>query len=128
IRDAAGEIVELRCTADFDSTDRKVKGVIHWVSRPHALRAEVRLYDRLFAVPDPNAREFREQINPESIERIEDALLEPGLAEAGPEARYQFERLGYFCADRIDSKPGAPVFNRTVTLRDTWARLSQGGS
>jgi glutaminyl-tRNA synthetase len=121
IKNAAGEITELCCTADFD-TSRKVKGVIHWVSAEHAIRAEVRLYDRLFRVPDPNSREFDSQLNPESMQLVSEALLEASLHNAPAGARYQFERLGYFCVDSHDSQPDALVFNRTVTLRDTWAR------
>lgn len=125
VKDTEGRVIELRCTAD--RTERKVKGVIHWVSAAHAVNAEVRLYDRLFRVPDPNSREFREQINPDSIEVIPDALLEPSLQDARPGTRYQFERLGYFCVDSNDSRPDRLVFNRTVTLRDTWAKLGQHG-
>ena len=121
IKDAAGEITELRCTADFD-TCRKVKGVIHWVSAEHAIRAEVRLYDRLFRVPDPNSREFHSQLNPESMQSVPEALLEASLHNAPAGARYQFERLGYFCVDSHDAHPHPLVFNRTVTLRDTWAK------
>jgi len=131
IHDDSGRVVELRCSHDPESrsgganADRKVKGILHWVSAEHALRAEVRLYDRLFRVPDPSGSNFREHLNPGSIQVIGEALLEPGLREASAEDRFQFERLGYFCADRLDSRPGQPVFNRTVTLRDTWAKLEK---
>jgi len=130
VKDDAGDVVELRCSYDpatrgGDAPDgRKVKATLHWVSAAHAVTAEVRLYDRLFTVEAPGAgeRDFREELNPQSLEVIRDARLEPSLAEAEPGTGVQFERLGYFCADP-DSKPGAPVFNRTVTLKDTWARM-----
>ncbi|MDB6026144.1 MAG: glnS [Verrucomicrobiales bacterium] len=132
IKDAAGKITELRCTADLDSKSggptagRKVKGTIHWVSAKHAVDAEVRLYDRLFTVPEPDAQgDFKQFINPHSLEVIT-AKLEPGLKEAKAEERYQFERLGYFCLDKDSQSTIAnsqkPIFNRTITLRDTWAR------
>jgi glutaminyl-tRNA synthetase len=130
IKDAAGKIVELRCTADLDSktggstAGRKVKGTIHWVSAPHATDAEVRLYDRLFTAPEPDADgDFKKNLNPHSLEVVT-AKCEPSLAEAKPELRYQFERLAYFCLDK-SSQPGKPVFNRTITLKDTWAKESQ---
>jgi glutaminyl-tRNA synthetase len=125
VKDAAGRVTELRCTFDPDHT-RKVKGTIHWVSAPKAVTAEVRLYDHLFNVenPDdaPEGGTFLDNLNPNSLEIIKDAKLEPSLANAEPGARYQFERVGYFYADPIDSKPGKPVFNRTATLRDSWAK------
>ncbi len=109
----------------------KVKGNLHWVSAAHAYPAEVRLYDRLFAVPAPGARregdapelerDFLDDLNPAS-KTVITAMLEPALKDAQPEQRFQFERHGYFAADRIDSKPGAPVFNRTVTLKDSWGK------
>ncbi|HLU77875.1 MAG TPA: glutamine--tRNA ligase, partial [Burkholderiales bacterium] len=101
----------------------KVKGNIHWLSAAHAYESEVRLYDRLFRVPHPGAgdRDFLDDINPDS-RKVITAYLEPGLKEAQPEERFQFERHGYFVADRVDSEPGAPVFNRAVTLRDSWAK------
>jgi glutaminyl-tRNA synthetase len=130
IKDAAGKIVELRCTADLDSktggstAGRKVKGTMHWVSAPHATDAEVRLYDRLFTAPEPDADgDFKKNLNPHSLEVVT-AKCEPSLAEAKPELRYQFERLAYFCLDK-SSQPGKPVFNRTITLKDTWAKESQ---
>ena len=130
IKDEDGEIVELRCTYDPQSRGgsspdgRKVKGTIHWVSAPHALDAEVRLYDRLFDVPNPSAEEdFSEHLNPNSLEILSNSKLEPGLADARPDDRYQFERQGYFCADAKGSTKNRLVFNRTVTLRDTWAKI-----
>ncbi len=129
IKDDAGEVVELRCTYDpetrgGDSPDgRKVKATLHWVSAAHALGAEVRLYDHLFNRPDPGADgDFLDDLNPDSLEVIEDARLEPSIATFGPGDRFQLERLGYFCIDP-DSGPGKPVLNRAVTLRDTWARV-----
>jgi glutaminyl-tRNA synthetase len=130
VKDAAGKVVELRCTADLESksggatSSRKIKGTIHWVSAPHAVEAEVRLYDRLFTVPEPDAEgEFTKHLNPHSLEVLT-AKCEPSLAQAKPELRYQFERLGYFALDTISS--GAkPVFNRTIPLRDAWAKEMQ---
>jgi glutaminyl-tRNA synthetase len=127
VKDAAGNVTELRCTADLDSksggatSSRKVKGTIHWVSASHAIDAEVRLYDRLFTVPEPDGDgDFKAFLNPNSLETVA-AKCEPSLADAAPETRYQFERLGYFVLDP-DSKPGTLVFNRTMTLKDTWAK------
>ena len=132
VKDAAGNVAELRCTADLDSrtggptAGRKVKGTIHWVSAAHALDAEVRLYDRLFTVPEPDAAgDFKQFINPHSLEVVT-AKLEPALRDAQPALRYQFERLAYFALDK-DSATGRPVFNRTITLRDTWAKEAQKG-
>jgi glutaminyl-tRNA synthetase len=130
VRDAEGRIVELRCTYDpatrgGDAPDgRKVKATLHWVSAAHAIDAEVRLYDRLFTAESPGAGDvdFLTQLNAHSLEVIRGSKLEPSLASAPVGARYQFERLGYFCVDP-DSQPGAPVFNRTVTLKDTWAKI-----
>jgi glutaminyl-tRNA synthetase len=130
VKDEAGRIVELRCTYDAatrggDAPDgRKVKATLHWVSAAHAVDAEVRLYDRLFDVDMPGAgdTDFLTQLNPSSLDVLADCKLEPSLARAAAGARFQFERLGYFCADP-DSTPGRPVFNRTVTLKDTWARI-----
>jgi glutaminyl-tRNA synthetase len=132
VKDATGRIVELRARYDpatkgGDAPDgRKVKATLHWVSAEHAVDAEVRLYDRLFTVENPGAGEadFLAEINPASLEVLSGCKIEPSLAEAGPGARFQFERLGYFCVDP-DRRPGAPVFNRTVTLKDTWARIAQ---
>ena len=122
IKNEAGEVIELRCQADF-SGERKVKGIIHWLSAAHAIQAEVRLYDRLFREQNPNSGDFHEQLNPESLEVIDNAWLEPGTEQAAPESAYQFERLGYFSADIKDHRPDRPVFNRTVTLRDTWSKI-----
>ncbi len=129
-----GEVIELRCSHDPDTLSapppdgRKVKGVIHWVSSAHALPAEVRLYDRLFSTPDPDeapeGEDFTYNLNPESLVVAKNALIEPSVGEDPPGSRYQFERLGYFISDAIDSKPDALVFNRTVTLRDTWAKIA----
>ncbi|NVJ24220.1 MULTISPECIES: glutamine--tRNA ligase/YqeY domain fusion protein [Myxococcus] len=130
IKDAAGNITELRCTYDpatrgGDSPDgRKVKGTLHWVPG-NAPTAEVRLYDRLFSVESPDsddAKDFTTFLNPASLEVLRNARIEPGLAQATPESRFQFERLGYFFADPKDSQPGKPVFNRTVTLKDSWVK------
>ncbi len=135
VKDARGEVVELRCRYDpatrgGDAPDgRKVRGTIHWVSARHALPAEVRLYQPLFSDPDPMAhegRDFTEFLNPASLETVADAFVEPGLAGAPAGSRFQFERLGYFCVDP-DSRPGLPVLNRTVTLRDSWAKIVRRG-
>jgi glutaminyl-tRNA synthetase len=130
VKDAAGAVTELRCTVDLASLDgdtatRRVKGTIHWVSATHAVDAEVRLYDRLFLSADPgeNGRDPLDDLNPNSLERLTGCKLEPSLAIVAPGQRFQFERLGYFCADP-DSRAGAPVFNRTVTLKDSWARIA----
>jgi glutaminyl-tRNA synthetase len=133
IKDAAGEVSELRCTYDpatrgGDAPDgRKVKATLHWVSAAHALDVEVRLYDRLFTSEMPGAAgDYVADLNPRSLEVLKAAKLEPSVAEAAPGTRYQFERLGYFCVDP-DSATGRLVFNRTVTLKDTWARIEQRG-
>ncbi len=137
VKDAAGGIVELRCTYDpatrgGSSPDgRKVKATIHWVSAAHALDARVRLYDRLFTVPDlhdaEEGRDWKSYLNPNSLEVLEGCKVEPTLAGAAPLSAFQFERLGYFCVDP-DSTSGSLVFNRTVPLRDTWARtMAQAG-
>jgi glutaminyl-tRNA synthetase len=130
IKDASGHVTELRCSADLDSLNgptasRRVKGTIHWVSAEHAVDAEVRLYDRLFTSADPfeGGQDPLDNVNPQSLERLTGCKVEPLLATAEPGARFQFERLGYFCADP-DTAPGAPVFNRTVTLKDTWAKIA----
>ena len=134
VKDAAGEVVELRCTYDpetrggYAPDGRQVKATLHWVSASHAVPAEVRLYDRLFTRPEPGAEhggDFLADINPNSLEVLPSCRLEPSLAGAAPGSFYQFERQGYFCADLKDSAPGALVFNRTVTLKDPWARLQQ---
>jgi glutaminyl-tRNA synthetase len=134
VKDDRGEIVELHCTYDpatrgGDSPDgRRVKATMHWVSAAHAVDAEVRLYDRLFSAEDPEktpeGRTFLDYMNPASLEVLTRCRVEPGLASAASGARFQFERLGYFCVDP-DSKPGALVFNRTVSLRDAWAKIEQ---
>ena len=131
VKDTDGNIVELRCTYDPESKGgatpdgRKIKGTIHWVSVPHAVSAEVRLYEHLFTSPTPGNTpegvEFTDLLNPDSM-RVVTAQVEPALAEFPAGSRVQFERLGYFCVDP-DSKPGAPVFNRTVTLKDSWAKI-----
>ena len=130
VKDASGKVTELRCTYDPDSLSgptatRRVKGTIHWVSARHAVSAEVRLYDRLFRSPDPgeSGRDPLSDLNPDSLERLLDCKVEPALAVAEPGERFQFERLGYFCVDP-DSRSGTPVFNRTVTLKDSWARIN----
>lgn len=130
VKDADGAIVELRGTLDPDSrpgmegANRKVKGTLHWVSAAHAVPAEIRLYDRLFSVEAPDddrdGKTYRDHLNPES-RRVGRGYVEPAAADAAPEQSLQFERLGYFVADRHDHRPDAPVFNRSVTLRDTWA-------
>ena len=128
VKDAAGALIELRCTAQLDTrsgqpnADKKVKGTIHWVSATQCLEAEVRLYDRLFTVAEPAAEpDFLKVVNPKSLE-IVTARLEPSLASAALEDRFQFERLGYFALDPKDSTPGKPVFNRSISLKDTWAK------
>ena len=130
VKDASGAITELRCTYDADSLSgatatRRVKGTLHWVSASHAVRAEVRIYDRLFKSADPGEgdRDPLTDLDPESFTRLTDCRVEPALANASPGERFQFERLGYFCVDP-DSRPGMPVFNRTVTLKDTWAKIA----
>jgi glutaminyl-tRNA synthetase len=135
VKNDAGEVVELRCTFDpatrgGDAPDgRKVKATLHWVSAAHAVDAEVRLYDRLFTHENPGTgdADFLTQLNPHSLDVVQGAKLEPSLASADPGARYQFERLGYFCADR-DTRSDAPVFNRTVTLKDSWARIRESSA
>ncbi len=135
VRDETGEIVELRCTYDPETRGgnapdgRKVRGTIHWVSAEHAIEAEVRLYDRLFNAenPDetPEGQDFLTHLNPDSLEVLPGCKLEPGLAGAETGLTYQFERLGYFCLDSKTARSDALVFNRTITLRDTWARIEQ---
>jgi glutaminyl-tRNA synthetase len=134
VKNDNGEVVEVHCTYDPATRsgnapdNRKVKATIHWVSAEHAIDAEVRLYENLFSKEDPSdvpeGKDFTANLNPNSLEVIPNAKLEPSLANAKPGDRYQFERLGYFCAD-LDSRPGAPVFNRTVPLRDTWAKIEK---
>ena len=128
IKDDAGNITELRCTYDPDTLGkkpegRKVKGVIHWVSEKHSIPAEIRLYDRLFKVPNPDSEShFLNALNPDSLEVLSDSRVEASLAEAEAGKPFQFERTGYFCLDSIDRHKDKLVFNRTVTLRDTWAK------
>lgn len=132
VKDDAGEIVELRCTYDpatrgGDAPDgRKVKATLHWVSVAHARDAEVRLYDRLFTIENPGLvpddRDWREFLNPDALV-IKTAKIEPSLAAAAPGSRFQFERIGYFCVD-LDATAERPVFNRTVSLKDTWAKIA----
>jgi len=131
IKNDAGEIVELRCSHDPDTrsgtgtSDKKVKGTIHWVSAAHAAPARVRLYDRLFTVPDPNSvDDFMTVLNPDSLETV-DAMLEPALANLADEQAVQFERLGYFCTDSEEHAAESPVINRIVTLRDSWAKIEK---
>jgi glutaminyl-tRNA synthetase len=133
VKNDAGDVIEVHCTYDPDTrggavaADRRVKGTLHWVSSAHAVRAEVRLYDRLFTTEQPGTdedRHFTQEMNPKALEVVDDALVEPSLAAAIPGTTYQFERLGYFCADP-DSAPQRPVFNRTVTLRDSWAKIER---
>jgi len=132
-----GDVTELHCTYDPETRGgsspdgREVRGTLHWVSAAHSLPARVRLYDRLFLKADPSdGPDWSANLNPNSLETLGDCRVEPSLAAAPPGARYQFERLGYFCVDSVDSTPQALVFNRTVPLRDSWARVqkAQGGS
>jgi len=127
-KDDAGNVTAVHCTyvpesrSGQDSSGLKVQGVIHWLSVAHAQKAEVRLYDRLFQVEDPAAEEdFKATINPDSLKVIENAWIEPALSQTEAGEKFQFTRLGYFCVD-TDSREGRPVFNRTVTLKDTWQK------
>jgi glutaminyl-tRNA synthetase len=135
VKNDKGEVVEVHCTYDPETRGgnsppdgRKVKSTIHWVSAAHAVNAEVRIYENLFSKEDPNqtaeGEDFTANLNPNSLDVLTDAKLEPSLANAAPGSRYQFERLGYFCVDP-DSAPGKPVFNRTVALKDTWAKIEK---
>ncbi len=131
VKDSSGTVVELRCTYDpatkgGDAPDgRKVQGTIHWVSAAQALDCELRLYDKLFTVPDPDdVEEFMAVVNRESLVIVHGAKIEPSVGEDPPGSRYQFERTGYFIIDDA-SRPGSLAFNRTVTLRDTWAKISK---
>ena len=133
VKDASGNVTELRCTYDpqtrgGDAPDgRKVKATLHWVAAPTAVEAEIRLYDYLFLKPDPDdvgpGENYLANLNPDALKVVR-GLVEPGVADAPPGTRFQFERVGYFCVDR-DSASGKPVFNRTVTLRDTWAKIEK---
>jgi glutaminyl-tRNA synthetase len=137
VKNSQGNIAELHCTYDPDSRGgnspdgRKVKGTLHWVSAPHAVDAEVRLYDQLYTVP--NLDDIEEGIdpktllNPKSLEVLKGCKLEPGMADAAPGTGYQFLRMGYFCIDEFDSKPGSLVINRTATLKDSWAKEAAKG-
>jgi glutaminyl-tRNA synthetase len=134
VKDAAGNVIEVQCTYDpasrgGNSPDgRKVKSTMHWVSARHAISAEIRIYDKLFANPNPGdvpeGGSYLDNLNPNSLEIISDAKLEPSLASAKIDDRYQFERVGYFCLDR-DSAPGKLVFNRTLPLKDGWAKIEK---
>jgi glutaminyl-tRNA synthetase len=136
VRDERGELAELRCSYDpatlgHNPEGRKVRGVIHWAPASRAIRAEIRLYDRLFTVPSPDAdkdHDFKEFLNPESGAVLQGCLLEPSLAGADRDARFQFEREGYFWQDSRDSTPERPVYNRIVTLRDSWAKIESKGA
>jgi glutaminyl-tRNA synthetase len=135
IKDRNGRVVELRCTYDpatrggTTPDGRKVKSTIHWVSAAHALPAEIRLYDNLFLKEDPNevpeGHDFTENLNPDSLQVLHHCRIEPSVRDAEPGIKYQFERLGYYCVDR-DSWPNL-VFNRTIGLRDTWAKIEKRG-
>jgi glutaminyl-tRNA synthetase len=134
VKDAGGNVVELHCTYDPETRGgntpdgRKVKSTIHWVSAANAVDAEVRLYDNLFTKENPNeveeGQDLTANLNPDSLEVLTGCKVEPSLRDATPGTRYQFERMGYFCVD-LDSAPGKPVFNRTIGLRDTWAKIEQ---
>jgi glutaminyl-tRNA synthetase len=133
VKDEAGEVVEIHCTYDPETRGgsapdgRRVKGTLHWVSVAHAVEAEVRLYDRLFLKENPLEdleADFKSYLNPDSLQVLKGCKLEPSVAGATAGTHYQFERIGYFCVDK-DSTEGAPVFNRTVALRDTWAKIEQ---
>ena len=131
VKNEAGEVTELRCRYDPESKGsagrkKKVKGVIHWVSAGHAVDAEVRLYDRLFNIPDPGSSlELAASLNPDSLSILQDCKIEPAARDLAPEGRVQFERQGYFCLDREHTQKGHPVFNRIVTLRDSWKKLER---
>jgi glutaminyl-tRNA synthetase len=137
VKDEKGEIVELRCSCDPDTRGgwskdgRKVKGTIHWVSAEDALQAEVRLYENLFTVSEPenekDGADYKSFMNPDSLKVLKNCLVESSLKNAAPGDSFQFERLGYFCVDP-DSKPGKLVFNRSVSLRDSWAKIEKSGS
>jgi glutaminyl-tRNA synthetase len=134
---ATGEIQALHCTYDpktrggWSDDGRRVKGTLHWVSAPHALKAEVRLYEHLFSKENPNSikagESFKDFLNPASLKVLSGCYVEPGLAQAEPGSQHQFLRQGYFCVDTKDSTKGQPVFNRIVTLRDTWAKIQKKG-
>jgi len=130
-KDDKGNVVEIHCTYDpttrgGDAPDgRKVKSTIHWVSAQHAIKAEIRLYDQLFTVENPDVGEDVDSIiNPKSLEVLDGCFVEPSLGDSKVGEKFQFERTGYFCVD-LDSSPGKPVFNRTLTLKDSWAKIEQ---
>jgi glutaminyl-tRNA synthetase len=134
IKDSSGKVTEIHCEYDPDSRSglpgaaRKVKGTIHWVSVAHGVNAEVRLYDRLFSVANPLAdkeKDYLEFLNPHSLDIVSDAVVEPAVAEAGPGDFFQFERVGYFTIDQDSKDPTRPILNRTVSLRDSWAKLNE---
>jgi glutaminyl-tRNA synthetase len=135
VKDEAGEIVELRCTYDPESRGgmspdgHKVRGTLHWVSARHAIDAELRLYDMLFTKANPyevpEGGDFKDNINPDSLQVLTGAKLEASLADAAVGEPFQFMRQGYFCLDSVDSKEGALVFNRTISLVDTWAKMQK---
>ena len=134
VRDGDGNVLELHCELDPESrtgmpgASRKVKGTIHWVSAEHGVPVEIRLCDRLFTVPNPlgeKDHDYRDFLNEHSMDIIGNAFVEPAVAEGQPGDFYQFERTGYFCHDNVDSRPGRPVINRIVTLRDSWARIEK---
>ena len=132
IKDDAGNIIELRCTYDPETLGhnpegRKVRGVIHWVSASQGVRAEIRLYDRLFSIAEPGKdHDFHKDINPDSLRVLGECVVEPALAHVASDERFQFEREGYFCLDNKDSAPGRLVFNRIVSLRDSWSKIDAG--
>ncbi len=135
IQDNNGEVIELHCTYDPESgggktaDGRKIKGIIHWVSAEHAVDAEIRVYDRLFKLPNPSgADDFISQLNPESLQIFTNAKLEASIASSSIDDRFQFERVGYFCQDSKDSSPEKLVFNRIASLRDSWARIEKQNS
>jgi glutaminyl-tRNA synthetase len=134
IKNDAGEVVELHCRFDPETrsgmpgASRRVKGTIHWVSADHGRLVEIRLCDRLFTVPNPlgeKRRDYREFLNPHSLDVIKNAIVEPSVADGSAGDFYQFERIGYFCHDNLDSSSGKPVLNRIVTLRDSWAKIEK---
>jgi len=132
---ATGEILTLHCSYDpktrggWSDDGRRVKGTLHWVSAPHALKTEIRLYEHLFTKENPNdvkeGESFKDYLNPDSLKVLDACYVEPSLAKAAPGSRHQFLRRGYFCVDTVDTKKGRPVFNRIVTLRDTWAKIQK---
>ncbi len=135
VKDSSGEIIELHCIYDPETKGgsapdgRKVRGTIHWVSAQHAVSLEIRLYDRLFCSSKPGSEsgDFKADINPNSLETLKDCKLEPNLNDARAGEHFQFERVGYFYVDSLDSREGSPIFNRTVTLRDKWTKIEKSG-